>query len=461
MRRRRRRRWHGALPPGRPAPTPTRSRAVIDEVRTTHGRIDVLLHAAGLEISRSLPDKEAAGVRPGLRRQGRRLVQPAARPSATCRSARPCAFSSVAGRFGNAGQTDYSAANDLLCKITSSLRRTRPRDPRHRASTGRRGAGIGMATRGSIPKMMETAGIEMLPPEAGIAWIRRELTAGDQSAARSSLAGALGRHDGRRPTTTGGVERRRPSSERADGSGRGQSAGECWRPRRARRPLDPTAQPFLDDHRIDGTAVLPGRHGHGGLRRGGAALAPELARGRGRGRRLPRAGEVLPGPAADAHPCSARVRRDGDDLVADCRLRGRPVLPGSRDAAADRRTSPGACGCRPRPPRQDRTGRVVEDAADAAVDRASRRLSTCTSTDRPTRSSAESWRQDGAAVGRLAEDLPRRPRAGRRPTACSRPRLVELCFQTAGLWEAGTSGPAGAAAARRPAARAARRPSSR
>ena len=38
--------------------------------------------------------------------------------------------------------------------------------------------GIGMATRGSIPKMMELAGIDMIPPEAGIPMIRRELTAG-------------------------------------------------------------------------------------------------------------------------------------------------------------------------------------------------------------------------------------------------------------------------------------------
>ena len=36
------------------------------------------------------------------------------------------AFSSVAGRFGNQGQTDYSAANDLLCKIASSTWRNRP-----------------------------------------------------------------------------------------------------------------------------------------------------------------------------------------------------------------------------------------------------------------------------------------------------------------------------------------------
>ena len=86
-------------------------------------------------------------------------------------------FSSVAGRFGNAGQTDYSAANDLLCKITSSFRRTRP-DTRGIALDWTAWGGIGMATRGSIPKIMAAAGIDMLPPEAGIAWIGRELTAG-------------------------------------------------------------------------------------------------------------------------------------------------------------------------------------------------------------------------------------------------------------------------------------------
>ena len=36
--------------------------------------------------------------------------------------------------------------------------------------------GIGMATRGSIPKIMEMAGVQMLPPDAGVAWIRREVT---------------------------------------------------------------------------------------------------------------------------------------------------------------------------------------------------------------------------------------------------------------------------------------------
>ena len=72
------------------------------------------------------------------------------------------AFSSVAGRFGNVGQTDYCAANDLLCKLTSNLRRSRP-DTRGIALDWTAWGGIGMATRGSIPTMMAAAGIDMLP----------------------------------------------------------------------------------------------------------------------------------------------------------------------------------------------------------------------------------------------------------------------------------------------------------
>ena len=76
-------------------------------------------------------------------------------------------FSSIAGRFGNAGQTDYSAANDLLCKSISRLRRD-ARRTRGVAIDWTAWAEIGMASRGSIPKMMEMAGIDMLPPAVGV-----------------------------------------------------------------------------------------------------------------------------------------------------------------------------------------------------------------------------------------------------------------------------------------------------
>src|SRR5674536_393868 len=48
-----------------------------------------------------------------------------------------------------------------------------------------------MATRGSIPKIMEAAGIDMLPPEAGVATVRRELTAGG-TRGEIVVAGRLG-----------------------------------------------------------------------------------------------------------------------------------------------------------------------------------------------------------------------------------------------------------------------------
>ena len=149
---------------------------IIEQVRERSGRIDVLLHAAGTERSHFLPDKEARefDLVFDVKSDGWFNLLHAIGDMPLGATV---AFSSIAGRFGNAGQTDYSAANDLLCKITSSFRTTRP-DTRGIVIDWTAWGGIGMATRGSIPKMMELAGIDMLPPEAGIPLIRRELTTG-------------------------------------------------------------------------------------------------------------------------------------------------------------------------------------------------------------------------------------------------------------------------------------------
>ncbi len=72
----------------------------------------------------------------------------------------------------------------------SNLRRTRP-GVRALAIDWTAWGGIGMATRGSIPKIMAAAGVEMLPAEAGVAWIRRELGTGMPDG-EVVVAGALG-----------------------------------------------------------------------------------------------------------------------------------------------------------------------------------------------------------------------------------------------------------------------------
>jgi NAD(P)-dependent dehydrogenase (short-subunit alcohol dehydrogenase family) len=236
------------------------------------GRVDVLLHGAGLEISHALPDKSPAefGLVFGVKADGLYHVLHALREVPL---GAVVAFSSVAGRFGNAGQTDYSAANDLLCKTSSSFRRTRP-DTRAIALDWTAWGGIGMATRGSIPKVMEMAGIDMLPPEAGIAWIRRELTAGNFRG-EVVVGGALGVlgavwHE------TGGLD-----LAATDHAANGLLVGDItsygvYGGLTAEVTLDPAAQPFLDHHRIGGTAVLPGVMGVETFAEVARAAVPDL-----------------------------------------------------------------------------------------------------------------------------------------------------------------------------------------
>ena len=113
----------------------------------------MLLHAAGMERSHFLPDKDARefDLVFDVKSDGWFNLLHAIGDMPLGATV---AFSSIAGRFGNAGQTDYSSANDLLCKITSSFRTTRPAT-RGIVIDWTAWGGIGMATRGSIPKMME------------------------------------------------------------------------------------------------------------------------------------------------------------------------------------------------------------------------------------------------------------------------------------------------------------------
>jgi NAD(P)-dependent dehydrogenase (short-subunit alcohol dehydrogenase family) len=223
----------------------------IDDVRAAHGRIDVLLHAGGLEISRALADKE-----PGefnlvfdVKADGFYHLLRAAKGMPIGATV---AFSSIAGRFGNSGQTDYSAANDLLCKMTSNMRAWRP-DTRAIVIDWTAWGGIGMATRGSIPKIMEAAGIDMLPPEAGISTIRRELTAGGTRGEiivgqrLGILVEELDPHGGLDPQKVAGLP-----LIGAD------AAAPLYGGLQVATTLDPREQPFLNDHRIDGVPVLPG-----------------------------------------------------------------------------------------------------------------------------------------------------------------------------------------------------------
>ena len=233
--------------------------AIVDEIRKAHGRIDVLVHAGGIEISRKLSEKEAKefDLVFDIKADGFFSLLRAAEGLPLGATV---VFSSVAGRFGNAGQTDYSSANALLCAMSSALHRARP-ETRAIAIDWTAWGGIGMATRGSIPQIMAAAGISMLPPESGIPTVRRELVAGGGSG-ELVVAGTLGIM-GAEYDETGGLDVAKAEAALAKRERPLLMLGKVKAARlygglAVETTLDPAVQPFLFDHQIDGVPVLPG-----------------------------------------------------------------------------------------------------------------------------------------------------------------------------------------------------------
>jgi acyl transferase domain-containing protein/acyl carrier protein/NAD(P)-dependent dehydrogenase (short-subunit alcohol dehydrogenase family) len=408
---------------------------VIDEVRRSSGHIDVLLHAAGIERSHSLPDKDRGefDLVFDVKSDGFFNLLHAIGDMPLGATV---AFSSIAGRFGNVGQTDYSAANDLLCKITSSFRTTRPAW-RGIVIDWTAWGGIGMATRGSIPKVMELAGIDMLPPEAGIPLIRRELTAG---ATRGEIV--IGQRLGvlmQEWDATGGLDVSAAEAKRTSSPQLGPISGKIVSASMldgytVETTLDPHDQPFLHDHQIDGTPVLPGVMGIEAFAEAALCLLPgwhvksiedvnflapfKFYRGEPRDVRL-----------------ETRIYPYREQLVADCRLIGHRFLanqtepqPTTHFTARVRLANQSSQPALARPFGVPK-GHVIEASdiyrlyfhgpAYQVVEKA--------------------WWDGKRVIGLMAKDLPSDHYPSELPTLMA-PRLIELCFQTAGIWELGVQG---------------------
>ncbi|MCB0159567.1 MAG: SDR family NAD(P)-dependent oxidoreductase, partial [Caldilineaceae bacterium] len=250
--------------------------AIVDEIRERYGKIDVLLHAGGLLIDRTLPDKqpEQFALVFDVKADGFFSLIKAAKGMPIGATV---AFSSVAGRFGNNGQSDYAAANDLLCKLSSSMRSWRP-ETRAIAIDWTAWGEIGMASRGSVPTIMAALGIDMLPPEAGVPTIRRELTYGG-TRGEILVAGRLGAWLEEKDAT-GGLDTAKVNAMLAERDtplvmlGEVKTAG-LYQGLIAEVELDPTVQPFLFDHKVETDLPwLPGVMGSEGMAEAASLLAP-------------------------------------------------------------------------------------------------------------------------------------------------------------------------------------------
>ncbi len=402
--------------------------AAIADVRQRSGRVDVLLHAGGLEISRFLPDKSAAefDLVFDVKADGWFNLLHAIGDMPLGATV---AFSSIAGRFGNGGQADYAAANDLLCKMAASFRTSRP-ETRGIAVDWTAWGGIGMATRGSIPKMMELAGIDMLPPSAGIPFIRRELTAGGRRGevlVGQRLGLLLDDFDREGGLDPAAVTVRGPMLGRVCGMGvHGGLVVETV--------LDPGAQPFLHDHQIDGTPVLPGVMGLEAFAELATLVAPDWS-------------VIGIEDVEFLAPCkfyrndprtltlTAQPRAAGDQVVVDCRLSAARQLAGQAEPQVTTHFTARVRLAR----KAAKPVRGEAPAAGGATTVGAPEIYQIYFHGPAYQVLRRAWRVGERVVGELATPLPANHAPAEQPTRIA-PRLIELCFQTAGIWEMGTTG---------------------
>ncbi len=136
-------------------------------------KIDVLIHAAGLEESQPLAkkslsqftrvfDTKAAGMK--------HLLQ--ALENHRLRSV--IGFSSVTARLGNAGQADYTAANDMLGRMLQRFQQHHP-ETVCKALAWTAWDGAGMAARETVRRVLSERGLTFLPLARGVAFFIDEL----------------------------------------------------------------------------------------------------------------------------------------------------------------------------------------------------------------------------------------------------------------------------------------------
>jgi NAD(P)-dependent dehydrogenase (short-subunit alcohol dehydrogenase family)/acyl carrier protein len=222
--------------------------AVVADVRRRHGGIDALVHGAGVIEDRLILDKDPASFD--------RVVQTKVHPLLTLsRLLEPerlklvMLFSSVSGFFGNPGQVDYSAANEVLNRMARRLKNVWP--GKVVALNWGPWDGAGMVTP-EVARQFAERGVPLVTVPAGRHAIAHELLhpagrdvrvlvgPGPWVVEADRLAADLATAPVHTPLLAGQTVRRLPGAVIE-----------------ARVVLDPARQAFLQDHRIDGKPVLP------------------------------------------------------------------------------------------------------------------------------------------------------------------------------------------------------------
>jgi len=311
----------------------TDANAVNDAVawgREQFGRIDAVLHAAGVEVSKDLASKDRAQFDMvfGIKADGWKALMEA---TSQDRLDWVAAFGSVAGRFGNIGQTDYSAANEFLCKAVKH-EAARRKCSGFTIAWGPWGE-VGMATKGSILQIMHASGVTPIPTADGVAAFLAELAI--PGIRESVVAGELGAIDADGQVVAQGWDvavavanellAKHPERFRLL-----SSVDACVPERRleATVTVDAARDPGLADHKVDGVPYLPGVFGLEAFAEAASLLAPKEARLLGAdGVRFASPLKQLKAAPVTAKLTCEAVPGDGKETRIACRLTTQFVGP--------------------------------------------------------------------------------------------------------------------------------------
>lgn len=234
--------------------------ALIDDVYAKFGRIDGVIHGAGVIEDKLIGDKLASS----FERVVRTKVSPAMVLASKLRpdSLRFLAlFSSVSARYGNRGQCDYAAANEVLNKLAQRLNRNWPgRVVSYNWGPWESSGGMVSA---ELAKQFAEAGVHVIDRTAGRKAFVNELLYGSKDDVevvfggplRTAMEdGAVGRSVAEDLAPAPCEEFRKPGPLLRTGDARWtRDGGEL----RVIRRLDPAIDRYLLDHQLDGKPVMP------------------------------------------------------------------------------------------------------------------------------------------------------------------------------------------------------------
>jgi acyl transferase domain-containing protein/NAD(P)H-dependent flavin oxidoreductase YrpB (nitropropane dioxygenase family) len=288
--------------------------AAIDGIYARHGRLDGVIHGAGVIEDKLIRDKSLASLQRVLAPKvtGAAVLAAKLRPESLKFLA---FFTSVSGRYGNRGQADYAAANEVLNKLAATL------NARWAARVVAFNWGPWESTGGMVSaelaKQFAAAGVHVLSRPQGCKAFIDELMHGDKRDVEVIFGGPLRLADAPaqtesvaatdapiRPLLAANVRKRTESATSLE----------------ITRTLDPAQDLYLLDHRLDGKPVMPMAIGLELFAECAASLRPGLQLAAMRDHRVMR-GIALDNRPEDLHVVATIQREDADSAEIALTLR--------------------------------------------------------------------------------------------------------------------------------------------